>query len=113
MRGLEDIKVCAYIRNSQILKFSREKEHTCEEEFSSVNLLSIINYLSAVSGGSITASYYMTHDDDEFREEFSDILQNLWVTWDIVKNMETRFHFGDSGLFERLPLSFLFSLLRQ
>ena len=106
MRGLEDIKVCAYIRNSQILKFSREKEHTCEEEFSSVNLLSIINYLSAVSGGSITASYYMTHDDDEFREEFSDILQNLWVTWDIVKNMETRFHFGDSGLFERLPLSF-------
>ncbi len=52
----------------------------------------------------------MTHDDESFRDNFRELLANLHVTWDIVKNMETRFHLGGTGFGERLPLSFMLFL---
>lgn len=64
------------------------------------SLLESLKYISTVSGGGITASYYMTHKDEDFRKNFRDLLVNRDIGKDIVFKTKAR-----SALFGGFPLS--------
>ena len=113
MRGLGEITLCVNadfkrtgigIRNIySVQHLTKHSSRTrCKTRQKSVRLLAAMDFLSAVSGGSITASYYMTHKDTDFKKKFGPLLGDIWATKDIFKNMKSRM---DAG--EGLPLSVL------
>lgn len=119
MRGLDEITLCVTKKEDEKDKdvkriveirnvFLSKVENSGEEECPEVDrhpLLAEVGTLSAVSGGSMTAIYYMTHDDQDFREDFRDMLKERNLTLDLIGGMKARSNFG-GGWPLAIPLLF-------
>ncbi len=106
MRGLDEIILCGRKdRNNEFLVEIDEiyisNKKPCKNGFDEFKLLAEANSISAVSGGTMTAIYYMTHEDHEFKEDFRDILAGRDLTLNLIGGMKARSNFGGG-----VPLSF-------
>lgn len=120
MRGLNEIILCAkknggfiieiddiYLNNS--LREKKPFKSKCEQPFEPYKLLAEINAISAVSGGTMTASYYMTHNDKIFLTKFRDVLRGKNLSNALLRAVKARSNFW--GGMPLAPLTLITSAL--